>query len=42
MQWYAGFGFFFNLIMQVKYAACDKSDVFKLSKKFDNQLEMQT
>lgn len=34
--------FFFNLIMQVKYAACDKSDVFNPSKKFDNQLEMQT
>lgn len=37
MQWYAGF-----LIMQVKYAAFDKSDVFKPSKDFDNQLEMQT
>lgn len=31
--------FFFNLIMQVKYAACDKSDVFKPSKEFDNHLE---
>lgn len=25
--------------MQVKYAACDKSDVFKPSKEFDNHLE---
>lgn len=32
-------GFFLNLIMQVKYAACDKSDVFNPSKKFDNHLE---
>lgn len=32
-------GFFLNLIMQVKYEACDKSDVFKPSKEFDNHLE---